>query len=212
VRRLVKVCSLLTALLLPVTLTAACGSDAPTTMPPASSYVGPASSLTQAIINKAPHAYTGMCQAEWQGDGWRQPRQPGNPIAYRSDGEVPVPCANLSASIGTTSASAQPPLQRYARTEAIDGNSFTTTDKIWIKANQQAGGDWLISWGVKPGVNVEWLFTFDGPDQVPAGAQKFLWKSPDPQKSYPDFSVYANDKDAPPGRYVAITGPPVPNP
>ncbi len=181
-------------------------SNAPLSSPTQSpTYSAPAHRNFAGIMATAPHAYTGACRVEQRGDRWWQL---GHDITSLP---APVPCANLTARIGQTFSTAPEPNQRYLRTEMWTGSKPSATDKLWIKANQEPNGDWLVSWGAKTGVRVEWVLAFAGPEISGSGGS-YRWSADQHHGSYPTVSVYANDLDAPPGHTMSITGPPQPAP
>lgn len=194
--------------LVPAVLTACSGTVGHPAVPtPAIAATSTASPLTHSIVAVEPQAYTGMCSVEWRANSWRQPGLPGGSRYYR-DGESPVPCANLEAEIGLTGPTAPSPNQQFYVARSWQGELSSTTDKIWITAVRKTGGTWLVTWGAKPGTRVVWAYVFDGPGKIGAATGHFLWH-PFGGQTYPSVDIYANDLDAPPGRYIPVTGPPI---
>ena len=154
----------------------------------------------KAIVALAPHAYTGRC-GNWQ----------------LTPERVPVPCANLAGMVlpkQTNNPNAMGKI--YIGQWSLDGTKSyeEDTDKLMLSVSPTDSGDWVINWQVKPGIQVEWLLATynagNGVQFTSAHTGQFVWHSG--KLLFPDFSIYANDINAPPGPPVGITGPPVPHP
>jgi hypothetical protein len=171
-------------------------------------------SHVELLMSRAPHAYTGMCEVEtsWLLGTWSQPAQG---TFGRSDDPTrnPVPCANLGASLGRT------PNAPATAAEWRDNNTAWPSQDIWIHAERQGDGSYDLTWGLGPGVQVEWLFALVSPGAgmnsqiVPAHLGHLRWH-PTNRLSYPQVTVYANKlgNGAKRGRPVSETGPPAPLP
>jgi hypothetical protein len=163
----------------------------------------------EAIMHKAPHAYTGECAVQKFGDRWYEG---GSHDITRF--QAPIPCANLWGSVEATPTGSGLAVDIQTSTApSEDKVTYATSDKLWIKVSQRrSDGSYVIRWGAAPGVQVEWLFVFvnqpgmafthGDPSHYPQG---LVWR-PFNGVTEPDFSVYANDIRAPTGSLVSISG------
>lgn len=161
------------------------------------------------MIKQAPHAYTGPCQTTRAGGRWLQPQ-----INHLSTQPIPTPCYNLAGSVGTYVEPSPQAGQHYIDVTEWRGGGGEETDKLWVKVEPRPAGAWLISWGAKPGVRVEWLLAAANafPAFLPAHTGHFLWRPFPGAQDYPEFSLYANDLDVSAKTPVTITPTPQPHP
>lgn len=147
-------------------------------------------------VSNTPYAFRGLCHVE-QADGkWRQPGLDTSPDGggWRTEESNLIPCANLLTSLDVDKSG-----NVTVDSKGDDSCFHDTSSRLWLKAEPQSDGNWLISWGtVDPAIPVEWLRVVSNgnvydPDP---NSGSFVWRPQDMATEHnltPYVAIFAND-------------------